>query len=50
MEKPFADLVTSLVFRYQVQLLDTSTWPKDNSRSAFGDKEIDRIANLSEVP
>ena len=45
MEKRFADLVTSLVFRYQVQLLDTSTWPKDNSLSAFSDKEIDRIAN-----
>ena len=45
MEKRFADLVTSPVFQHQVQLLDTSTWPKDNSLSAFGDKEIDRIAN-----
>ena len=45
MENRFADLVTSPVFQHQVQLLDTSTWPKDNSLSAFGDKEIDSIAN-----
>ena len=45
MEKRFADLVTSPMFQHQVQLLNTSTWPKDNSLSAFGDKEIDRIAN-----
>ncbi len=38
MEKRFANLVISPVFQHQVQLLD-------NSLSAFGDKEIDSIAN-----
>ena len=34
-ENQFADLVTSPVFQHHVQLLDTSSWPQDNSLSAF---------------